>query len=252
MSRSRHAVGRSVRRPDGPAKVSGAERFPDDLPSPPGTLHAATVRAPIAAGRIRRIDVRAALRWPGIVRVLTARDVRGTNRFGLMTADQPVLVDTWVGGASDVVALVVATSAHAARAGADRVIVDVASTPLVTDPLEALRPTAPSVQPARRARRIPNLIATRTLRRGEAEEALRQAAVVVEGVYRTPLLDHAFLAPESGLAYPDGHGGLVLEVATQWPEADLRQAAAALGEPVERLRLIQTAIGGAFGGREDI
>jgi CO/xanthine dehydrogenase Mo-binding subunit len=76
--------------------------------------------------------------------------------------------------------------------------------------------------------------------------------MVVDGTYRTGHVDHAFISPEGGLAYVEAEGRLTIETATQWPEADLRQAAAALGEPVERLRLIQTTIGGAFGGREDI
>ena len=115
------------------------------------------------------------------------------------------------------------------------------------DPAHALGPEAPSVHADR-----PNLLAMRTIRRGDPDRAINRASVVIEGLYRTGHVDHAFLAPEAGLAYVDDEGRLTVEVASQWPEADLRQAAAALGEPVERLRMVQTTIGGAFGGREDI
>jgi CO/xanthine dehydrogenase Mo-binding subunit len=117
----------------------------------------------------------------------------------------------------------------------------------VFDPAQALAADAPAVHAGRS-----NLLAERTVRRGDVAAALVRAAVVVEGEYRTTHVDHAFLLPEAGLGYLDEAGRLVVEVASQWPEADLRQAAAALGEPVDRLRLVQTAIGGAFGGREDI
>ncbi|MFN0179948.1 MAG: xanthine dehydrogenase family protein molybdopterin-binding subunit [Gemmatimonadales bacterium] len=246
-------LGTNVRRLDGPAKVSGTADYPQDLAVPTGCLHLATVRAPVAAGRIERLDPARALATAGVVRVLTAADVRGTNRFGLSVADQPVLASREVRGASDVVALVVATSERAAREGARRVDLSVTPTPLLLDPARACERGAPTVHPERRRDgRHPNLFATRCLHRGDPDGALAGSAVVVESEYRTGMVEHAFLAPEAGLATPDGSGGFVLQVSTQWPEVDIRQAAKALGEPVDRLRIIQTTIGGAFGGREDI
>ena len=242
-----------VRRLDGPAKAFGTADYPQDLTPPPDCLHVATVRSSVAAGRIGRLDPAAALATEGVLRVLTAADVPGTNRFGLVEADQPVLADQVVRGASDVVALVIATSERAAREGARRVALKVAPVPLLLDPERACEASAPIVHPSRRGLTDhPNLLAVRTLRRGAAARELAGSAIVVRGEYRTESVEHAFLAPEAGLAIPDGQGGLVLHVATQWPEADLRQAATALGERLEDLRLVQATIGGAFGGREDI
>ncbi len=247
------AVGRSVPRVDGDAKVRGVAGYPQDRPAPPGCLHAATVRVPFARARIDRVEVSDALAAPGVVRVLQAADVRGTNRFGLIEPDQPVLAEGLVRGASDVVALVLGETAHAAHEGARRVAVACVAEPPLLDPERACEPDAPIVHPERpTAGHHRNVVAERTIRRGDAERALAQAAVVVESVYRTGWVEHAFLAPEAGLALHDEQGRLTLYVATQWPEQDLRQAARALGEPVERLRIVQETIGGAFGGREDV
>ena len=247
------AVGRSIARVDGDAKVRGLATYPQDLPCPPGCLHATTVRVPVARARIDRIDVAGALATPGVVRVLRAADVRGTNRFGLLEPDQPVLAEGWVRGASDVVAVVVGETDRASRDGARRVVLAFTAEPPLLDPERACEPDAPVIHPERTAvGRHPNVVAERTIRRRDAARALARAAVVVEGVYRTGWVEHAFLAPEAGLAARDDEGRLTVYVATQWPEQDLRQAARAIGEPVERLRLVQQTIGGAFGGREDV
>ncbi len=246
-------IGRALPRPDGAAKVAGTAMYPQDLPPPDGCLHAVTVRAPLACARILGIDRGPAEALPGVVRVLTAADVPGANRFGLLEPDQPVLAGERIRGASDVVALVVATSEQAARAGARATVLSLEPEPALFDPEHALDADAVLVHPDRSAAgRHANLLAERIVRRGDAEVVVREAAVVVEGVYRTGSVEHAFLAPEAGIAIPVDDGGLVLHVATQWPESDLRQAAVALGEPLEKLRLIQATIGGAFGGREDI
>jgi len=248
-----HVVGRALPRVDGDAKVRGRARYPQDRPFPPDGLHAVTVRAPVAAARLLAVDVAAALRARGVVRVLGAADVHGTNRFGLLEPDQPVLVEDRIRAASDVVALVVATSERAARAGARRVRLALEPVTLLTDPERACDPDAPVVHPDRSTvTDHPNLVAEARLRRGAVARAFARAAAVVEGVYATSWVEHAFLAPEAGSAVPEPDGTLTLHVATQWPEADLRQAALALGEPRDRLRLVQAAIGGAFGGREDV
>ena len=246
MARRRTQVGHSVQRPDGAGKVHGTAMYPADLASR-AELHAACVRADVACARLDAIDTSAALRVPGVVRVLTAADVRGTNRFGLIVPDQPVMVERDIVGASDVIALVIATTADAARAGARHVRLSLSPRAGVFDPVDAMEPGAPAVHANR-----PNLLATRTILRGDPDRAISRAPVIVEGIYRTGHVDHAFLAPEAGLAYVDDEGRLTIEVASQWPEADLNQAAAALGEPVERLRMVQATIGGAFGGREDV
>jgi len=247
------AVGVSVQRADGPAKVRGAALYPQDLPLPPHCLHAAIVRSPVAHGLLRGVDAASALAVPGVVRVLTWHDVHGSNRYGLIEADQPVLADDRVRTCADPVAVVVAETEQAAKEAAQRVQVEIVPLPVLTDPAQACAPDAPIIHPEREPiGQHPNIVAEMEVCRGRPEHVAKRAPIVSEGVYETGWVEHAFLGPEAGLAVPDEDGCLTLWVATQWPEEDLRQAAVALGEPLERLRLRQTAIGGAFGGREDI
>lgn len=252
-SEKHDAVGRSIDRVDGIAKAQGTAVYPSDIPVPDNCLHAATVRAPIASARIKGLDFANAHATPGVVRILGAADVRGSNRYGLIEADQPVFATDAIRGASDVLALVVGTSERAAREAAARVQLDLERTEPLLDPEAACAPDAPILHPHReRVGTHPNVVAERDILRGDFDLALESAAVVVTGEYRTDRVEHAFMAPEAGLAERDDEGRLTLHVATQWPQEDLRQAAAALGEPVDRLRIMQPTIGGAFGGREDI
>ena len=246
-------IGRSVRRVDGPSKVAGSANYPQDLLVPANGLHVATVRAPVACARLDNIDPSRALAWPGVLRVITAADVHGSNRFGLAEADQPVLVEARIRGASDVVALVVGHTEQAAREGARRVRLALSPDTGLFDAASALEAGAPIIHPERTPTvRHPNLLAERAIHRGNVARVFDRAAVVIEGEYHTGWVEHAFLAPEAGFADREGEGRLTLHVATQWPQADIRQAAAALGEPIEQLRIVQETIGGAFGGREDV
>jgi CO/xanthine dehydrogenase Mo-binding subunit len=251
MADASQVAGRRMRRADGKAKVHGVAVYPADLAAR-AKYHAATVRASVACGWLDAVELAGAHATPGVVRVLTAADVPGHNRFGLITADQPVLVERAITGASDVVALVIAESASAAKEGARRVRLTIRERAGVFDAEHALDRGAPSVHADRASLEQPNLLAERRLVRGDVARAMARAAVVVHGTYRTTHIDHAFLSPEAGLAWVDTGGRFVLEAASQWPQADLRQAAVVLGVPLDRLRLVQTTIGGAFGGREDI
>jgi CO/xanthine dehydrogenase Mo-binding subunit len=239
-------IGTSPPRHDALAKVSGAARYPGDL-AMPGTLQMAVLFARRPHARIVRLDPSRALAHPGVVAVLTAADVP-RNEFGLIENDQPVLCGDVVRFVGDKVALVVAESERAARAGCALIDVEYEDLPVLSDPLAALRPDAPLIHPARGT----NIIRHVRIRKGDAAAALARADVVVEGEFQTPWQEHAYLQPEAGLAYIDAAGKLVVETAGQWAHEDRRQIAHALGLDEEQVRVVYAAIGGAFGGREDI
>jgi CO/xanthine dehydrogenase Mo-binding subunit len=90
------------------------------------------------------------------------------------------------------------------------------------------------------------------IRKGDIEAGFQQADVIVEGEYRTPVQEHAYLQPEAGLAYIDEEGHITVEAGGQWTHADREQIAHALGVADENVRVVYPAIGGAFGGREDM
>ncbi len=119
----------------------------------------------------------------------------------------------------------------------------------MSDPIEAMKPGAPLLHPDRGDS---NICVHYKIRKGNVEEGFAKADVIVESEYHTPAQEHAFLQPEAGLAYIDEEGRVTVACAGQWTNADRASIAHALNLPEERIRVIYPAIGGAFGGREDL
>lgn len=252
-------VGKPDLRVDAAAKVSGAARYPADVPAP-GALAAAVVFSGRVHARLVSLDTSRAEAAPGVVAVLTAADVP-VNEYGLTMPDQPVLVGPGGTGratvASDVsrweadhIAVVVAETAEEAWAAAELLDVSWEDLPAATDIDAALAPGAPLLHPENGEET--NRYLHYRARRGDPETAWREAAVVVEGTYELPYQEHAYLQPEAAVAYVDDDGRITVEVAGQWTHEDRAQIAHALDLPAERVRVVYPAIGGAFGGREDM
>ncbi len=235
-------LGESARRPDGTLKVTGEFAYSSDLWIE-GMLWGATVRSPHPRARIGSIEVGAALATPGVHAVLTHEDVPGRGTYGLEIADQPVLAFPDVRYQGEPVALVAADHPEIARRAAERVAVDYQTLEPLVDAEAAMREGAPPLHPGG------NVLRHVRIRRGDPEAA---AEVVVTGEYEMGMQDQAFLGPESGLAVPDGEGGVDLYVATQWLHVDHEQLAASLGLDHARVRIALAGVGGAFGAREDL
>jgi CO/xanthine dehydrogenase Mo-binding subunit len=239
-------IGQPLPRHDALAKVTGEARYPGDL------LDAETLRLKVVfAGRpharILGIDAAPALAVPGVVAILTAADVP-FNAFGLIENDQPVLCGESVRFAGDKVAVVVAETDEAAERGASLVNIAYDDLPAVTDPREALAPDAPLVH----ASRGTNLLLRIPIRKGDVTAGFAEADVILEGEFATSWQEHAFLQPEAGVAFVDDAGRVVIETAGQWLHEDRKQIALMLGLPEEQVVVRYAAIGGAFGGREDL
>ncbi|GAC1432078.1 MAG: hypothetical protein NVSMB54_27670 [Ktedonobacteraceae bacterium] len=239
-------IGASISRPDALGKVTGTTNYPADLVRP-GMLHLQVVFAHRPHARICSIDFQAALHHPGVVTVLTAADVP-YNAFGLIDADQPVLCSDVVRFEGDKVALVVAETKESAIAGAKLVTVNYENLPMVTDARAALAPNAPLVHEHLRSNELLHV----PIHKGDVTGAFAEADVVLDGEFTTSWQEHAFLQPEAGIAYVDDHNRVILETAGQWLHEDRRQIAMILQLPEEQVVVRYTAIGGAFGGREDL
>ncbi|MCE0765455.1 xanthine dehydrogenase subunit D [Pseudonocardia kujensis] len=243
-TRTAGRLGDSPLRPDGTLKVTGEFAYSSDLWHD-DMVWGVTLRSPHPHARIRSIDVTDALRVPGVSAVLTAADVPGENAVGLEHLDTPALADRVVRYQGEPVALVAADHPETARRAAKRIVVDYEALPAVTDPRRALDADAPLVH----ASHEDNLVRAMKVRRGDPAPT---APVVVALDFEVGMQDQAFLGPESGLAVPDGEGGVDLYVATQWLHVDQSQVCRVLGLPPERVRLTLAGVGGAFGGREDL
>ena len=246
-------VGESVRRVDGIPKVTGEFAYSSDLQAA-GMLWGHTLRSPHAHARIAGIDISEALRMPGVHAVLTHEDVPGKKLYGLEFADQPVLAIDRVRYFGEPVALVAAEHPEEARRAAEKI--RVAYEPL--DPVvdmerateqEELHPDKPTAGHGYRDDPRPNVVRSIVIRHGDPDA---EGDVSVEGVYEIGTQDQAFLGPESGLAVPDGEGGIDIYVATQWLHIDRAQVAPCLNLSPQRVRIHLAGVGGAFGGREDL
>ena len=240
--RSPGLVGRSVARPDVPAKLDGSFEFSNDVVVP-GMLFGATVRSPHASARITGIDTVPALALAGAVAAYTVDDVPGARWVGHIVDDQPVLADGVVRYQGEPVAFVVAATQQQAWRAAEAVVVGYELLDPLTDPSRALAADAPELHPAG------NLYRRLELRHGDPDTP---APVEVHGTWETGRQDQAFLGPESAVAVPDADGGVTLHVATQDLHLDRRQVAAALDLPEALVRVRLAGVGGAFGGREDV
>ena len=238
----RGRIGESVLRADGVPKVRGEFAYSSDLHAE-GMLWGATLRSPHPSAAIRGIDVTRALTVPGVRAALIHSDVPGRPVYGMEIADQPVLASERVRYQGEPVAIVAADHPETARRAVERVEVDYAPTPALTDADAALDPGAPPLHTGG------NLLRHVRLRHGDPEAT---AEVVVRADYEVGMQDQAFLGPESALAVPAQDGGIDLYIATQWLHVDQGQVAASLGLPAELTRLHLAGVGGAFGGREDL
>ena len=249
-------VGRAVprtRRADAVPKVTGQFAYSSDLHAA-GMLWGHTVRSPHAHARIREIDVTEARGMPGVHAVLTHEDVPGAKTYGLEFPDQPVLAIDRVRYFGEAVAVVAAEEPEQARRAAAAVRVEYEPLEPVIDPerateLEPLHPDRPTMGHGYRDDPRPNIVRSLVIRRGDPDA---KADVTVEGVYDLGQQDQAFLGPESGIAIPDGEGGIDIHVATQWLHVDRDQVAPCLGLEPEQVRIHLAGVGGAFGGREDL
>jgi xanthine dehydrogenase D subunit len=238
----RGVIGESPPRPDGVPKVKGEFAYSSDAWAE-NMLWGATLRSPHPRARIRSIDVSAAATSPGVHAVLTHDDVAGRKTFGLEIPDQPVLAWDETRYQGEAVAIVAADHPEIARRAAKRIEVDYEALSPLTDAEDALDKDAPQLHPSG------NIVRHVRIRSGRQDAA---ADVVVAGTYEIGMQDQAFLGPESGLAVPDGDGGVDLYVSTQWLHVDRDQLAASLALPPEKVRITLSGVGGAFGAREDV
>ena len=250
-----NTVGKSLPRVDARGKVTGEALYSGDL-TMKDMLHMKILFAGRPHARVKSIDTAAAEAAPGVVAIYTAKDIP-VNEYGLQWQDQPVLcgpgspkpgtdIVRFVG---DQVAAVVARTEVEAAAAAKLIRVEYEDLPVVSDAVEALKPDS-----ARVHEEIgdSNICVHYKIRKGNVVDGFAKADVIVEGEYRTPVQEHAYLQPEAGLAYIDEAGRITIVCGGQWTHEDRHQVAHSLGMANEEIRIVYPAIGGAFGGREDM
>lgn len=243
--RTLKVVGKKSRRVDAVGKVTGRARYAADL-SDPHMLWGAVRRGSVSHARIRSIDVTDALSAPGVEAVLTARDIPGLNRFGVVIANQRVLADDKVRYRGDGLALVAARSRAEAVAALSRIRVDLEPLPPVFSAEEAMKADAPRIHGRS------NVFVHHRVRKGSVRKGLRRADVVLTRRYTTSFVEHAYLEPEAVLVRPEPDGGVRVEGCVQNMYSSRRSLSKVLNLPLSRVRIVQTTMGGSFGGKDEV
>ncbi len=244
---SRGGIGERLTRVDAASKARGAAKYVDDL-AEPDMLHGAALRAPHPRARLLSLDVSAARALKGVVVVATWQDIPGNRRTGSVIADWPTMIAVgeitrYVG---DAVALVAAETPGVAQEALGLIAAEYEVMNPVRSAEAALAPGAPAIHPAG------NVLSRMAIKRGDADRAIASAAHVVQASFATPFTDHAFMEPESALAYPPDENGVVLVRTGEQNVYDGRRYVAdTLGLSPDKVRVVSAYVGGGFGGKED-
>jgi CO/xanthine dehydrogenase Mo-binding subunit len=247
-------IGKGITRVDAEAKVTGEALYPGDI-NFDNQLYMKTLFSALPHAVIKSIDISEVEKMPGVVLVLTAKDVPN-NEYGLIMPDQPVLCGPGSNSpkadrtrcVSDQIALIIAESENIASNALSKIKVTYDELPVINNPDEALLSDAIRIHQDQ----DDNVLLHYKVRDGDIEQGFKDSDVIVEGVYQTPMQEHAYLQPEAGVSYIDENDRITVIVGGQWVHEDQEQIAHSLNIPLEKIRIIYPAIGGAFGGREDM
>jgi CO/xanthine dehydrogenase Mo-binding subunit len=231
-------------------KVKGTMLYAADH-QPPGMLHSRVIRSTVPSARIVSIDLEAARGLPGVAAILIAADVpnnglvvRASGGLGELAVEMPILASDRVRYAGEPIALVAAETQQIADHAAELVVIHYDEIPGVFDPLQAMQDGSPLVHDEG------NVLVNWHIARGDAELGLARADVVVEGEYVTQHVEHAYLEPETGVAWIEGDV-VTIRASTQVIEHSV-EIAHILGLPSNKVRVIAAYMGGGFGGKEDM
>lgn len=238
-------VGVGVPKVDALEKVLGKAKYGADL-SAEEPLHLKVVRSSNHHAKILNIETGEALKVDGVERIFTARDIPGKNLTGAIVKDQPVLAQDRVRYVGDPVALVAAKTIEAAEEAAGKVFVVYEDLPFVSNPEEALQPYAPLIHEKG------NLLLEFNVIKGDVQTGFKEAEIIIEETYRTTWVEHAYMEPDAGISYLDEEGRVTVICPNQIVHYSQREVASVLSLPLEKVRIIQSATGGGFGGRLDI
>ena len=236
------SIGRSIPRKEGREKVTGRARYVDDM-TLPGMLFGATVRSPIARGRLRGIRFGEGLPWDEITTV-TAKDIPGKNSIVLLEDDQPCLAAELVNHAEEAVVLL----AHR-----DKYLIEEArrAVQLEIERLPAIFSIDDSLACKEIIWRADNVFKSLRVDKGDVDAALAEAEFVVEGEYETGAQEQLYIEPQGMIAQANARDGVTVWGSLQCPYYVHKALAALFALPAEKIRVVQMETGGGFGGKEE-
>ncbi len=233
-------------RNDGYAKVTGKAKYADDFRFP-GMLHCVPVYSEHVHARIETIDTEKAAAEPGVIAVLTWRDVPGQLYYGQINHDYPILASDKIRYYGDVIALVVAETREKALAASHKINLEAVKLPPVIDAEKAMEEDAFLLFDDRES----NIVVHHKVRRGDAHSAIRKCDIVIEQDFETGFFEHAYLEPEGAIAVPRDDGAMEIYGSIQHPVSTRKFICAYLGLKLAEVEVISHPTGGSFGGKDD-
>ncbi|MEM2137376.1 MAG: xanthine dehydrogenase family protein, partial [Candidatus Methanomethylicia archaeon] len=239
-------VGKSIERVDAIDKVTGKAKFMEDH-HVPKMLYVKLVTSSEPHAKILKINYEKAIKIPGVVRVITSRDITGENQVGYALPDQPLIADGKVRYHGEPIALVAAEIPESAIRGAMEVYVEYEKLPAILDPMEAMNRRDILVHENKES----NIAFTAKVRRGNVKIGFDKSDIIIENNYRTQHQEHLYLETEGALAIPERGGEYTILSCAQYPHLAQAITARVLGIPTSKIRIVQPFIGGGFGGKDD-
>ncbi len=237
-----HSVGMSVPRKEGRDKVTGAARYVDDI-SMPGIVYGATVRSKVARGRIKSIRFGNEVAWDEFV-IVTAKDIPGKNHVALIADDQPCLAENIVNHPEEPILLLAHPDRHALPKAVEAVSIEY-------DPLPAIH----SIEESERCSEIiwgsDNTFKTFLIEKGDVDAIWSNADYIVEAEYFTGAQEQLYIENNGIIAAVDAGLGITVWGSLQCPYYVHKALMTLCALPEDKVRVVQTETGGAFGGKEE-
>ncbi|MBN1038084.1 selenium-dependent xanthine dehydrogenase [Clostridium sp. ZS1] len=239
-------ISERFKRVDAEEKILGTGIFVDDIQLP-GMVYAKALRSKYPRARVNKIDLTKALQHEDVVKILLAKDVPN-NKIGHLVQDWDVMIaeghiTRYIG---DALALIATNHKETLDEVINLIEVDYTELTAVTSPTDALKGDAPLVHSTG------NILRKEYLKRGNADEAIKNSKYVVTRKYKTPFQEHGFMEPECAIAMPEGDDGLLLYTGSQSVYDERREISNMLQIPEEKVHCQSKLVGGGFGGKEDM
>jgi len=235
-------VGASVPRKEGRDKVTGAARYVDDIRLP-GMLYGATVRSKVARGKIKGISFSPEIDWNEYI-IATAKDIPGKNCIALILDDQPCLADSVINHPEEPVVLLAHPDKYALAKAAEGVVIETDSLPAIFSMEESERRTEIIWG-------TDNIFMSFLIEKGDMDRVWAEADFIVEGEYFTGAQEHLYIENNGMIAVFDPVTGITVWGSLQCPFYVHKALRVLCGLPEEKVRVVQTETGGAFGGKEE-
>ncbi len=235
-------VGQSVPRVDGEEKARGLTQYLDDLRIP-GTWYGCVVRAQVSRGRLKKLTFDPRFDWSSVC-VVTPEDIPGENVADFVGRDMPFIAHDWIQYKGEPLALIAAPTKDQAHEAAAHVTAEIEEHP-------ALLTLRELVEKYKAGRAGLHTLVEQTISKGQVDDALAKSWKVVEGEYWAGHQEQLYIEPQSMVAIPEADGGVFIQGSLQCPYYVGPELVITLNLPLEKIRVKQAAVGGAFGGKED-